>query len=288
MNTAISIEHLHKSYGSNAVLNDLSFEVKQGESFALLGTNGAGKTTALSCIEGILPYESGRIRVHGTLGVQLQSSLLPETIKSCEALTLFSKWNPPTLEIEIRQRLGYDQIRDKPYKSLSTGQKRRLHLMLALVGNPDILILDEPSAGLDVEGRYAMHEEIRALKRQGKTIVLASHDLAEVESLCDRIAILKDGRIAFLGTPDEATQQLSSIYRVQVKTSKALQLDALQLCSFQGQQEQYSMFEVENIADGLLELLHTAKAQGAHIEDVKVEHQTLEQRFMDIAKERTS
>lgn len=202
MALAIQVEKLHKSYGKVTVLKGISFEVKRGEIFALLGTNGAGKTTTLECIEGIRPYDDGEILIRGKFGVQLQSTSLPDHIKVSEALTLFSKWNSSKPDQTFINRLELDQLKSKQYKELSTGQKRKLHLALALIGNPDIVFLDEPTAGLDVEGRAILHDEIRALKNSGKTIMMASHDMAEIENLCDRIAILKDGEIAFIGAPE--------------------------------------------------------------------------------------
>ncbi len=170
---------------------------------------GEGKTTTLECIEGLRQFNSGQISIKGKLGVQLQSTSLPANIKAIEALTLFSKWNKSKLDKYFIEHIGLDTIKDKQYLELSTGQKRKLHLALALIGNPDIIILDEPTAGLDVESRVVLHEEIKILKKKGKTIVIASHDMAEVESLSDRIAILKDGEIVFLGPPDELMMKIN-------------------------------------------------------------------------------
>lgn len=116
--------------------------------------------------------------------------------------------------------LDIKEIEKKQYAQLSTGQKRRLHLALALIGNPDIIFLDEPTAGLDVEGRVSLHEQIRKLKLQGKTIVLASHDMAEVETLCDRIAILNSGNIVFCGTASELTNKVGRKYFIHIKTEQ--------------------------------------------------------------------
>ena len=167
--------------------------------FALLGANGAGKTTALECIEGIRPYEKGEIRVYGRLGIQLQNASLPAHIRPMEAVKLFAKWNRWAPDGGLLEALGIPALGKRQYAQLSTGQKRRLHLALALLGEPDILFLDEPSAGLDVEAKGALHAQLRAIQAQGRTIVLASHDMAEVESLCDRVAILQEGKLLFAG-----------------------------------------------------------------------------------------
>ncbi|MCI9405995.1 MAG: ABC transporter ATP-binding protein, partial [Oscillospiraceae bacterium] len=166
MNRAIQVCGLKKSYDSNIVLNGLDFEIEKGETFALLGVNGAGKTTALECIEGLKKYDSGTITVNGKMGIQLQSSSLPAHIKPMEAVRLFAKWNRAKIDFTMLNALGIQETTKKQYIQLSTGQKRRLHLALALIGNPDIIFLDEPTAGLDVEGRVSLHEQIRKLKSQ--------------------------------------------------------------------------------------------------------------------------
>lgn len=284
MKNIIKISNLEKQYGDNVVLKGISFHVEEGSIFALLGTNGAGKTTTLECIEGIRKYNNGKIFIDGKIGVQLQSSSLPEGIKGLEALQLFAKWNKTTVDFEFVQRLGLMEIIKKDYKSMSTGQKRRLHLALAMTGNPDIIFLDEPTAGLDVEGRVSLHEEIRRLKKLGKTIVMASHDMAEVESLCDRLTILKDGKIAFMGTVNELTNKMKRIYRIHLKLDKVLESDKLECCSYKGKEKEYYIFESTKIDEGLLDILTLAKKQNIIVYDIKIENTTLEDSFMDIAK----
>ena len=163
--------------------------------------------------------------------------------------------------------LGINELAKKLYTDMSTGQKRRLHLALALISNPDIVFLDEPTAGLDVEGRISLHDQIRRLKAQGKTIILASHDMAEVESLCDRIAILNDGSIAFLGTVAELTSKIGKRYTLHIKTQ-------------QGDEG----FESDNIGDTMLTLLEDFKQRGIDVLDIKIDRGTLEQHFIDIAR----
>lgn len=179
MNDAIQVQALKKSYGSHKVLKGLDICIEAGEIFALLGVNGTGKTTALECIEGLRSYDSGTITVNGTMGIQLQSASLPAHIRPMEAIKLFAKWKQAKADCAMLDALNIREIEKKQYMQLSTGQKRRLHLALALTGNPDIVFLDEPTAGIDVEGRLSLHDQIRTLRKQGKTIVLASHDMAE-------------------------------------------------------------------------------------------------------------
>ncbi len=270
MSCAIQVSNLKKCYGSNTVLNNISFNVEKGEVFALLGVNGAGKTTTLECVEGLKKYDHGVITIDGKMGVQLQSSSLPEQIKPIEAIELFAKWNKTKIDFSMLDALGITQFSKKQYVQLSTGQKRRVHLALTLVKNPDIVFLDEPTAGLDVEGRISLHEQIKKLKAQGKTIILASHDMAEVAELCDRIAILNAGNIAFLGTAAELSQQISSKYVINIKTKE-------------GEQS----IETDNISDTLLSLISDLKQKGIEILDIKIDRGTLEQHFIKIAKENT-
>lgn len=151
MTEAIKIKNLKKHYGSHLVLKGLNFCVQQGEIFALLGVNGAGKTTCMECLEGLRKPDSGEITINGKMGIQLQSSSLSAHLKPLEAVKLFAKWNKTPIDNTMLDALGIYELAKKRYYQLSTGQKRRLHLALALTRNPDILFLDEPTAGLDIE-----------------------------------------------------------------------------------------------------------------------------------------
>lgn len=267
MKAAIQVDGLRKRYGSQTVLNGLQFEVLQGEIFALLGVNGAGKTTALECVEGLRKYDGGHIAVQGRMGIQLQSASLPAHIKPMEAVRLFAKWNRAHVDPAMLDALGIDGLANQPYGQLSTGQKRRLHLALALIGDPDVIFLDEPTAGLDVEARVALHRLLGDLRAQGKTLCLASHDMAEVEGLCDHIAILRHGQIVFSGTVDALTEKVGSRYTVFLQTT-------------QGDEQ----FETDSIGDALLALLEDYKRRNIAVQDIRIDRGTLEQHFLDIAR----
>ncbi|MDU2686865.1 ATP-binding cassette domain-containing protein [Paeniclostridium sordellii] len=284
MNSKVKVSNLQKKYNNNTVLKGISFDVDDGTIFALLGTNGAGKTTTLECMEGILKHSSDQIYINGKIGVQLQSSSLPEGIKAIEALKLFAMWNSTIVDIGLIDRLGLTGILKKQYKEMSTGQKRRLHLALAITGDPDVIFLDEPTAGLDVEGRVALHEEIKRLKNHGKTIIISSHDMAEVEALCDKLAILKDGEIAFLGTVDELKSNVKNIYTIMLNLSSQIILDECLTCCYKGKIQDYYIFESNEVGDGLLELLTVIKNQNIDVYDIKIEHSSLEECFIDIAR----
>ena len=264
MNTAIEVYGLTKQYGNHIVLKNLNFTVYEGEIFALLGVNGAGKTTTLECIEGLKKADDGQIRINGKMGIQLQSASLPERIQAREAVSLFAYWNQTEPDPGLLETMGIQEFAKKQYVQLSTGQKRRLHLAL---GNPDILILDEPTAGLDVEGRIALHEQIRQLKAQGKTMVLASHDMVEVESLCDRIGILIEGKLAFVGTVAQLNEKIGKQYNISIRSEAGV-----------------AQFATEDIAETLLTLLAQYKAEGKGISDIHVDRGSLEQHFISMTR----
>ena len=285
MELAIEVSDLTKAYGENEVLHSISFNVKKGEIFGLLGINGAGKTTTLECLEGLLSYQAGQVRLHGTIGVQLQSTSLPEEIRAKEALELFARWNRVKLDWILVERLGITNFQNKVYKELSTGQKRRLHLALSLIQDPDILFLDEPTAGLDVEGRIALHEEIRSLKQRGKTIIMSSHDMAEVEELCDTIGVLRGGRLAFIGTPQEMTVTIKDSSKIYLYLSSSLSGKEFLYCSFLGCDHKYQVFESSHLREGLLELLQMISKENISLIDMKLERVSLEERFLALSKE---
>lgn len=267
MTDALQVKGLRKSYGKKEVLKGIDLCVRKGNIFALLGVNGAGKTTTLECIEGLRKYDGGSIAINGRMGIQLQSASLPAHIKGMEAVHLFAKWNKAAVDPSMLAALGVNDLASKQYREMSTGQKRRLHLALALISNPDIVFLDEPTAGLDIEGRISLHEYICTLKAQGKTILLASHDMAEVESLCDNIAILKDGRIAFVGTVNELTETVGKHYNICIKTNQGTEA-----------------FEADNIGESLISILKDYQEKKMDIQDIQVDRGSLEQHFVRIAK----
>lgn len=263
--TVIKVSHVSQSYGSYQVLNDISFEVYKGEILGLLGMNGAGKTTTLECLEGFLKYE-GNISIDGQIAIQSQNESLPAYMKVSEAITLFSKWKKASLEPQLLKALDLLSIMNKQYQQLSTGQKRRLHLALTLIGQPDILILDEPTAGLDVAGRFALHQIIRQLQKKGVTIVIASHDMNEVESLCQRIGILKQGKMVFLGTLEDFTLYMGKCYRIKVIT-----------------QEGENLYTTQDVRQTLSQILDSYQKQNLEILDMNVSRGTLEQHFISMA-----
>ena len=280
MDFAITIDHLVKSYETTPVLKGISLDIKKGEIFALLGMNGAGKTTTLECIEGLRKFEQGKIMVYGKCGVQLQNSALPKNIKAIEALQYFANWQSTTINTSLLQQLGITAFLHQQYDQLSTGQKRKLHLAISLLGNPDILILDEPTAGLDVDGRIQIHQEIKDLKKLNKTIVLATHDMAEVQELCDRVAILKDGEIAFLDTCNKLSSHTESHFTLSIQFSK---IPLLSNISYKQNNFTFD-FETQNIETTLQSILTQIQPQNISIINIQQAQTNLNQRFLEIAK----
>ena len=293
-NIAIQVNNLKKSYGKVDVVENLSFEVREGEIFGLLGPNGAGKTTTLECIEGVKHYDEGIITIFGEntetskfnkdIGVQLQSTSLHSSMTVLEAMKLFCVWQKVALRTDLLNNFGLKNLYKKQYNTLSTGEKRRLHLAIALANDPKLLILDEPTAGLDVEGRLHLHKEIRKLRATGVTIILASHDMAEVESLCDRVAIIVKGEIIVTGTPEEITAASQSDSKIMIKTEK--DLITKEICLTRSQVIEmvngYATILTANIELCLTELLAYIKVNNDKIIDLRVDKPSLEERFIEV------
>jgi len=216
--TAIVVRDLRKSYGAYEALRGIDFEIREGEVFGLLGPNGAGKTTTVEILEGYRKRDAGEVKVLGEdparggpswrerIGVVLQHSDLYPNLTVRETHRLFAGYYKRSRDIdEVISLVGLDEKRDARVKTLSGGQKRRLDLGVALVGDPDLVFLDEPTTGFDPAARRAAWEMIRALRSLGKTILLTTHYLDEAEQLSDRVAVLREGRIVREGTPAELT-----------------------------------------------------------------------------------
>lgn len=284
MKRAISVAGLEKAYGQNRVLKGLSFELCYGEVLALLGMNGAGKTTAMECIEGLRRPDGGSIEIDGTLGVQLQSSSIVSECTVGEAITLFCLWNHAPKE-PVFSLFGLEALCAKRYGSLSMGQKRKLHLALALVGDPDIVVLDEPTAGLDVESRIQLHEEIRALRQAGKAVLLSSHDMAEVESLCDRLAVLRGGRIVFEGSPNEFRKHVGTQALITFKLTRALPATRFSTCTLVEADGARCVVRTPNVGRALEEVVAVGGRQGIEVLEVNTQQVSLEQRFLEVSRE---
>lgn len=218
--TVAALEKVTKNYGSVQALRSVDFRVRAGEIVALLGPNGAGKTTAVKLLLGLMSPNSGRVRVLGgdptnpenrmRTGAMLQVGRVPETLRVGEHIDLFSSYyQKPMAADEVLAAAGLEKIRDRKFAELSGGQKQRVLFALAICGNPDLLFLDEPTVGLDVEARRMLWDEIRDLVRRGKTVLLTTHYLQEADALADRIVVINRGEIIAEGTPADIKAQTS-------------------------------------------------------------------------------
>jgi ABC-2 type transport system ATP-binding protein len=216
--SAIAVRGLRKSYGALEAVGGIEFEVQRGEVFGLLGPNGAGKTTTVEILEGYRKRDGGEVEVLGAdperaggawreqIGVVLQSSAMYETLTPAEMLRLFAGYyRKPRPVDEVIELVGLAEKRDDRVRKLSGGQRRRLDLGLALIGDPELIFLDEPTTGFDPAARRRAWETIRGLRGLGKTILLTTHYLDEAEQLADRVAVLAHGQIVAAGTPAELT-----------------------------------------------------------------------------------
>jgi ABC-2 type transport system ATP-binding protein len=229
-----------KRYGDLEAVRGVSFSVEEGEVFGLLGPNGAGKTSTIEVLEGLRVADGGRVSVCGfdpvrnptelkrEIGAALQSTSLPDKLKVTEALRLFSSfYNRGRQPEELLKRFGLEEKRNAFYSQLSGGQKQRLALALALVNDPKVLFLDEPTAGLDPQVRREIYDIVEELKHEKKTIVLTTHYIEEAERLCDRVAIIDHGKVIAQGTPRELKQRSANTSRVEVRLAKPASNGAL-------------------------------------------------------------
>jgi len=242
MTSVIEVTGLTKRYGDRAVVDGISFGVDRGEIFGILGPNGAGKTTAVECLEGLRRRDAGQVRILGLdprtdrhrlqqrIGVQLQQTQLQDKLKVREALDMYASFYPhPADWRELLERWGLSGQSRTRFGQLSGGQKQRLFIALALVGNPELVFLDELTAGLDPGARRATWDLIRAVRAAGVTVVLVSHFMDEVEELCDRVAILERGRISALDTPAGLVDSAGGEYRVRFRPMAPLDEQSLVL-----------------------------------------------------------
>lgn len=235
MPAVIEVRNLRKRYGDTVAVDDISFSVQEGEIFGILGPNGAGKTTTVECIEGLRKPDEGQISVLGLdprhdraeltqrLGVQLQDSQLPGPLRVGEALRLYSSFyrNPADWRVLVDSLGLADKIGTK-FSKLSGGQKQRMSIALALIGSPQIAVLDELTTGLDPQARRDTWELIEGARDRGVTIVLVTHFMEEAERLCDRVALIDAGRVVVLDTPAALAEGVEAEQRIQFRPSVPL------------------------------------------------------------------
>jgi ABC-2 type transport system ATP-binding protein len=278
--SAIEVTDLRKSYGAREVLHGLGFAVEQGEVFALLGPNGAGKTTTVEILEGYRSRDGGLVSVLGQdpatagssfrarVGIVLQSSAVYPSLTVAEILELFAGYYPsPREPTEVVQLVGLEERSDARVRTLSGGQLRRLDLGLALVGDPELVFLDEPTTGFDPAARRQAWETVRGLRALGKTILLTTHYMEEAQRLADRLAILRDGRIVATGAPQEL---LSANGVAEIRYRR---------------DGQPVVLHTEDPTRALHELTGAALAGGYELEGLEVHRPTLEDVYLELTRE---
>ena len=289
-----SLESVNKNYGTVRALRNVNFGVRAGEVVALLGPNGAGKTTAVKLLLGLLQPNTGKARVFGgdpvnpetrmRTGAMLQVGRVPETLRVREHIDLFSSYYQRRLPLaEVLAAAGLEKLRDRKFGELSGGQKQRVLFALAICGDPDLIFLDEPSVGLDVEARRMLWEEIRKMVDRGKTVLLTTHYLQEADALADRIAVISQGEIVAQGTPSEIKAQTSG-KRIRCITT----LDLRSLRQIQGVREVKQDREAVEITAGEAEpVLRELLARDASLSGLEVTSAGLEEAFIALTQDTT-
>ena len=293
----IEVKDFHKTYGDVVAVEEISFEVSKGEIFGLLGPNGAGKTSTLESLEGLRTPNGGTLRVAGVdpvadprklrnvIGVQLQSAGLPESITPDEAMRFFCAYHGVAPRFDLLERLGIGKKRKTQFFELSTGQQRRLALALAVAHEPQVLFLDEPTAGLDVASRVELHSLMREMQSAGATIILATHDMAEAEELSDRVAILLNGRLAATGTPMQITATGEGLTKVSVRTQDgclSTGKEVFPAVNHQSAKDDYAIYFSTDIGPTVSALIGYIEQNGDQLIDLRVERPSLEDRFLEI------
>lgn len=300
MSEIIKVQKLRKTYKSITAVDDISFDVHEGEIFGMVGPNGAGKTTTIECIEGLRKPDAGSISVLGLdpqadnkilrtrVGMQLQQSNLPERMKVWEALDLYSAFyaNPVDWK-SLMLQLGLEEKRDARFGKLSGGQKQRLFIALALLPNPNLVFLDELTTGLDPQARHTIWDLVRSVRDQGKTIYLTTHFMEEAERLCDRVAILDSGKIVALDTPQALIRNLSQNERVSFTLDMNVTSDIHNAFASLGKLEVQGdkltiIGKSTDSAQLVTAVVNLLSGLGLRYRDLRTEQPTLEDVFLDL------
>jgi ABC-2 type transport system ATP-binding protein len=297
--TVIQIKNFKKTYGDYVAVDGISFDVYRGEIFGLLGPNGAGKTTTLESLEGLRKPDGGSLQILGVdpsrqprrlrnlIGVQLQSSSLPGSMTPREAIEFFCAYHEVAPRYDLLDRLGLGEKVHTQFQSLSTGQQRRLALALAMSHNPQVILLDEPTAGLDVPARMELHELMREVQGSGTTIILATHDMAEAEKMADRVAILLKGKIVATGTPAQITATGTGLTKISVSSEKSILSKngvAFPAVTQKLVKDEYTIYYSTNPGQTVPAVIAYLEKGQDSLNDLRVERPSLEERFLEITQ----
>lgn len=296
----VQVSNLRKRYGEQVVVRDVSFSVQPGEIFGILGPNGAGKTTTAETLAGLRHADGGTIRVLGTdpqqdpsvvrstLGIQLQESSLPPRLKVIEALRLYASFYPDPADPEqLIDLLGLQEKRTTAFGKLSGGQKQRLSIALALIGNPQVAILDELTTGLDPQARRDTWQLIERVRDSGVTILLVTHFMDEAERLCDRLVVIDGGRVVAHGSPRELTRQQGSERTIRLLLPPGSPtVDLLTLPAVRAVRQVQEELEVTGTTRVLPEVIGALAERDVIPEDVRTLTRSLEDVFVDLVQDR--
>jgi len=302
----VMIRNLVKRYDDLTAVAGVSFDVRRGEVFGLLGPNGAGKTTTVEIIEGLRSRDGGEVTVCGfdpadnanevkrRIGVALQATALPDKIEVREALTFFASLYPMRKEsrADVDRLLRTVSLEEKAknrFDTLSGGQQQRLAVALALVNNPEVVILDEPTTGLDAQARRELHGVIERMKDESKTVILTTHYIEEAERLCDRVAIIDHGRVIATGTPRELIARSSGQSRIELRTAEPVELAALRLIPFvESVTESGGAYALRSsdAPRALIELIKWMETGRHELVDLHITRPTLEDTFIELTGKR--
>ena len=300
MDHPIQVENLEKTYGTFKAVKGIDFEVRAGEVFGLLGPNGAGKTSTVEILEGLRNRSGGRVSVLGfdpevqtrqlkdRIGVCLQATNLQEKIKVREAIELFAAFYTRTVDgMKLLKRLQLWEKREAAYVTLSGGQKQRLALALAMLNDPQVLFLDEPSAGLDPQARLEIHELVLDLRREQRTILLTTHYIEEAEKLCDRVAIVDEGRIVAFGTPREIQERTFAASIIEIELENALENGDIpawrevEKCTLDDARRRMSVTS-RRPARTVVDMVKWLDECGAELSDIRIKRPSLEEAFIEL------
>src|SRR5215468_9665422 len=302
----VIVRNLTKRYGDLTAVAGVSFDVRRGEVFGLLGPNGAGKTTTVEIVEGLRSRDGGEVTVCGfdpadnanevkkRIGVALQATALPDKIEVREALTFFASLYPMRKESRadvdrLLQTVSLEEKAKNRFDKLSGGQQQRLAVALALVNNPEVVILDEPTTGLDAQARRELHGVIERLKDESKTVILTTHYIEEAERLCDRVAIIDHGRVIATGTPRELIARSSGQSRIELRTAEPVELAALRLIPFiESVTESGGAYALRSsdAPRALIELVKWMETGRHELVDLHITRPTLEDTFIELTGKR--
>ncbi|WP_440072028.1 ABC transporter ATP-binding protein [Streptosporangium sp. OZ121] len=300
MPPVIEVRNLHKRYGNNVAVDDVSLTVQEGEILGILGPNGAGKTTTVECIEGLRVPDRGKIKVLGfdpqrdraeltrRLGVQLQAGQIQERLEVAEALELYSSFYPKPADWRgLMDGLGLAGKAKTRYAKLSGGQKQRLSIALALVGSPQVAILDELTTGLDPQARRDTWDLIEGVRSRGVTIVLVTHFMEEAERLCDRLALIDAGRVVLVDTPAGLAERARIEQRIQFRPSRQMDDELLRsLPDVSSVTRRGELVIVKGNSDALNAVTAVLARNQIVAERLRVEQASLEDAFVKLTGKR--